>query len=117
MGWKFRYLDFLVNIPISTGKITYRKKGDTDYVDYEYKRIYTKGSNMLIQQLLQRIYSIVICLLCFYHFLLCLFDLLFQSSDYDAKRKEDLWNAIIKSKKSYDEILKFINADQKSEND
>lgn len=35
----------------------------------------------------------------------------------DAKRKEDLWNAIIKSKKSYDEILKFINADQKSEND
>ena len=35
----------------------------------------------------------------------------------DAKRKEDLWNAIIKSKKSYDEILKFIIADQKSEND
>ena len=35
----------------------------------------------------------------------------------DAKRKEDLWNAIIKSKKSYDEILKLINADQKSEND
>lgn len=35
----------------------------------------------------------------------------------DAKRKENLWNAIIKSKKSYDEILKFINADQKSEND
>lgn len=34
------YLDFLVNIPISTGKITYRKKGDTDYVYYEYKRIY-----------------------------------------------------------------------------
>lgn len=40
------YLDFLVNIPISTGKITYRKKGDTDYVYYEYKRIYTKGSNI-----------------------------------------------------------------------
>lgn len=33
----------------------------------------------------------------------------------DAKRKEDLWNAIIKSEKSYDKILKFINADQKSE--
>ena len=40
------YLDFLVNIPISTGKITYRKKGDTEYVYYEYKRIYTKGSNI-----------------------------------------------------------------------
>lgn len=40
------YLDFLVNIPISAGKITYRKKGDTDYVYYEYKRIYTKGSNI-----------------------------------------------------------------------
>ena len=40
------YLDFWVNIPISTGKITYRKKGDTDYVYYEYKRIYTKGSNI-----------------------------------------------------------------------
>ena len=40
------YLDFLVNIPIYTGKITYRKKGDTDYVYYEYKRIYTKGSNI-----------------------------------------------------------------------
>lgn len=40
------YLDFLVNIPISAGKITYRKKGDTDYVYYEYKRVYTKGSNI-----------------------------------------------------------------------
>jgi len=40
------YLDFLVKIPISSGKITYRKKGDTDYVYYEYKRIYTKGSNI-----------------------------------------------------------------------
>lgn len=40
------YLDFLVNIPITTGKITYRTKGDTDYVYYEYKRIYTKGTNI-----------------------------------------------------------------------
>ena len=40
------YLDFLVNIPISSGKITYRTKGDTDYVYYEYKRIYTKGTNI-----------------------------------------------------------------------
>ena len=30
----------------------------------------------------------------------------------DAKRKEELWNAIIKSEKSYDEILSFINAGQ-----
>lgn len=40
------YLDFLVNIPITTGKITYRKKDDTEYVYYEYKRIYTKGTNI-----------------------------------------------------------------------
>ena len=33
----------------------------------------------------------------------------------DAKRKEELWNAIIKSEKSFDEILKFINAGQKNE--
>ena len=31
----------------------------------------------------------------------------------DAKRKEDLWNAIIKSGKSYDEILEFITVNQK----
>lgn len=35
----------------------------------------------------------------------------------DAKRKEDLWNAIIKSEKSYEEIMKFINADQNNEDD
>lgn len=40
------YLDFLVKIPISGGKITYRKKGKTDYVYYEYTRIYQKGSNI-----------------------------------------------------------------------
>ena len=33
----------------------------------------------------------------------------------DAKRKEELWNAIIKSDKPFDEILKFINAGQKNE--
>lgn len=26
----------------------------------------------------------------------------------DAQRKDDLWNAIIKSQKSYDEIMSFI---------
>ena len=31
----------------------------------------------------------------------------------DAKRKEELWNTIIKSEKSYDEILEFITANQK----
>ena len=40
------YLDFLVKIPISTGKITYRKKGETDYIYYEYTRIYQKGTNI-----------------------------------------------------------------------
>lgn len=35
----------------------------------------------------------------------------------DAKRKEDLWNAIGKSEKSYDEILKFITANLKNEED
>lgn len=40
------YLGFLVKIPISSGKITYRKKGETDYVYYEYTRLYKKGSNI-----------------------------------------------------------------------
>lgn len=35
----------------------------------------------------------------------------------DAQRKEDLWNAIIKSEKSYDEILSFIIAGQTTEED
>lgn len=35
----------------------------------------------------------------------------------DAKRKEELWNAIVKSEKSYDEIMKFITANQKNEED
>ena len=34
------YLDFLVNIPNSPGKITYRRKNGVDYVYYEYDRIY-----------------------------------------------------------------------------
>lgn len=40
------YLDFLVKIPISGGKITYRRKGETDYIYYEYTRIYQRGSNI-----------------------------------------------------------------------
>lgn len=36
------YLDFLVKIPNASGKLTYRRKGDTDYVYYEYDRIYNK---------------------------------------------------------------------------
>ena len=35
----------------------------------------------------------------------------------DAKRKEELWNAIVKSEKSYDEIRKFITANLKNEED
>lgn len=38
------YLDFLVKIPNAPGKITYRRKGDTDYVYYEYDRIYDKNT-------------------------------------------------------------------------
>ena len=38
------YLDFLVKIPNAPGKITYRKKGDIDYVYYEYDRIYDKST-------------------------------------------------------------------------
>lgn len=29
----------------------------------------------------------------------------------DAKRKDELWDAILKSKKSYEEIFEFIRAD------
>lgn len=35
----------------------------------------------------------------------------------DAQRKEELWSAIIKSEKSYDEILQYIKAGQKTEED
>ena len=38
------YLDFLVNIPNSPGKITYRRKNGVDYVYYEYDRIYDKST-------------------------------------------------------------------------
>lgn len=33
----------------------------------------------------------------------------------DAQRKDDLWNAIIKSQKSYDEIMSFIISDTDGE--
>lgn len=29
----------------------------------------------------------------------------------DAQRKDELWNAIVKSRKSYDEILKYIETE------
>ena len=34
------YLDFLVKIPEAPGKITYRTKKETTYVEYEYERRY-----------------------------------------------------------------------------
>ena len=34
------YYKFLVKIPENTGKITYNKRGETVYVEYEYDRIY-----------------------------------------------------------------------------
>lgn len=40
------YLDFLVKIPNQSNKITYRKTDKAEYVYYEYKRIYKKGSNI-----------------------------------------------------------------------
>ncbi len=33
----------------------------------------------------------------------------------DAQRKDELWNAIVKSKKSYDEILKYIETESSDE--
>ena len=36
------YLNFLVSIPDSPGKITYRTKNGVDYVYYEYLREYSK---------------------------------------------------------------------------
>lgn len=33
----------------------------------------------------------------------------------DAQRKDDLWKAIIKSQKSYEEIMTFVTSEQKSE--
>ena len=34
----------------------------------------------------------------------------------DAKRKDDLWNAVIKSKKSYEEILQMLANSTEEEN-
>ena len=34
------HLEFLVEIPKVKGKVTFRKKNGTDYVSYEYDRIY-----------------------------------------------------------------------------
>lgn len=33
----------------------------------------------------------------------------------DAQRKDELWKAIIKSQKSYEEIMSFVTSEQKSE--
>ena len=38
------YLDFKVDIPVVHGKITYREKAGTEYVYYEYDRIYDKNT-------------------------------------------------------------------------
>lgn len=35
----------------------------------------------------------------------------------DAQRKDELWNAIVKSKKTYDEILKYIVEDSDPDED
>ena len=34
------YLDYLVDVPDEKGKITFREKGNTKYVYYEYERVY-----------------------------------------------------------------------------
>ena len=38
------YLDFKVDIPVVKGKITYREKAGTEYVYYEYNRIYDQNT-------------------------------------------------------------------------
>ena len=42
------YLDAMVKIPEVPGKITYRTKGDTTYVEYEYGRVYDKERQFTI---------------------------------------------------------------------
>ncbi|MBR3187527.1 MAG: transposase, partial [Lachnospiraceae bacterium] len=37
-------MDFKVDIPVVKGKITYRSKAGTQYVYYEYDRIYDKNT-------------------------------------------------------------------------
>ncbi|EOS40103.1 IS4/IS5 family transposase [Lachnospiraceae bacterium] len=41
------YLDFLVEIPNVKGKITYRNKAGTDYIYYEYDRIYDRSTRKI----------------------------------------------------------------------
>lgn len=43
------YLDALVKIPEVKGKITYRKKGKTTYVEYEYGREYDRVRRFTIE--------------------------------------------------------------------
>ena len=42
------YLDAMVKIPDVPGKITYRTKGNTTYVEYEYGRVYDKERQFTI---------------------------------------------------------------------
>ncbi len=42
------YLDAMVKIPDAPGKITYRTKGNTTYVEYEYGRVYDKERQFTI---------------------------------------------------------------------
>lgn len=42
------YLDAMVKVPDIPGKITYRTKGNTTYVEYEYGRVYDKERQFTI---------------------------------------------------------------------
>lgn len=44
------YLDFLVDIPDEKGKITFKKKGNAVYVNYEYGRVYDPDRKFNIPQ-------------------------------------------------------------------
>ncbi|WP_207638033.1 hypothetical protein [Butyrivibrio sp. FC2001] len=40
-GEKYKYLDAYVKVPEIKGKITFRKNGNTPYVEFEYDGIYS----------------------------------------------------------------------------
>jgi|GEM_PF-883273 len=120
------YLDFWAKIPNATGKITYRRKGDLDYVYYKYDRIYDKatkktnpkrvtrgrkpGITISLEQQIEKAQERVIKTKTSYENAVEELQKLLDKRD--AKRRDELGQAIIKSPKSYKDILNYIKADQ-----
>lgn len=81
------YLNFLVKVPTVKGKITRRKKSNVVYIEYEYDRVYDPFENKRVTANLKELLD-----------------------KRDAIRKEEILSAVVKSGRSYEEIMNFLNA-------